>query len=148
MSGSHAVMLAGEEPSGAAEAGLHLVDDKQRPVRIAELSGGGEEGGVTQTHPALTLNDLHDHRRRFVAHRSAQLVHVVERHEVEAAEQRLEGVAVLVGGGERTHRAAVESAHRAHEPAPARRVHRELDGRLVRLGARVAEERAGGRSAA
>ncbi len=48
--GSDAVVLVGEKCSGAADTGLHLVEDQQRAVAGGDLAGGGQiTGGGTTT---------------------------------------------------------------------------------------------------
>ena len=41
--GPHAELLPGEERAGAADAGLHLVEDQQRAVLVGELARLREE---------------------------------------------------------------------------------------------------------
>ena len=49
--GLDAEVLEPEEAAGAAEAGLHLVDDQHDPVRVAEAADAGRNSGGLPTKP-------------------------------------------------------------------------------------------------
>ncbi len=61
MSGVIAALLIGEQRAGAAHAGLHLVEDQQQPVAVAELAHSPQVAGVGGHDAALALDGLeHD----------------------------------------------------------------------------------------
>src|SRR4030081_3307590 len=58
-----AVLLEREHRAGAAEAGLHLVDDQEDAALAAEPRGLGDELMRGGTHAAFALHELDDERR-------------------------------------------------------------------------------------
>ena len=57
-------MLEGEEPSGAAEAGHHLVQHEESAGLVAAAAQRGEEARAGDAHASLGLDRLDDHRGR------------------------------------------------------------------------------------
>ena len=135
-------VLAGEEFSGAADAGLDLVDDEQRAVAAAERFGALEIVVVGQDH-ALALDRL-DHERRHLAvrQRAVERGEIVERHADAIRQQRLEAAAegVIAVQRKRPIGQAMERMAAIGDAGAARRGARELDRGLDRLGAGIGEE--------
>ena len=61
--GCDALLLAGEESSGAPEAGGDLVGDEQDAMRIAELSQSPQVALGVDEHPGCALDQRLDHHR-------------------------------------------------------------------------------------
>ncbi len=121
-------MLDREEAAGAAEPGLHLVDDEHDPVIVAEAADSGDELGRRDDEASLALNRFEDdrgdglrgddgreralqRRERGLARDAAVLVR--ERHPVDLGREGPEPGLVRVhlrGEGEREQRPAVEAA--------------------------------------
>ena len=59
-------MLETEPPAGAAEPGLHLVDDEQRLALVAQPAHAVEVLGRRGLHAALALHRLEQHGRDAV----------------------------------------------------------------------------------
>ena len=119
-------------------------------MAVAERAHTGEEPRLRGHHAALALHRLQHHRADVAGrHRRLELREVVEIDVPEARGQRLEAFLVLRlrGRGDRGQRAAVETAAEGDDDATlggaalrACPLARELDRRLVGLGARVAQE--------
>ena len=162
--------LASVTASGSTPSRRNASQAPQRPMPVctssqissaslgvAQLARRRQEAGVQRVHAALALHRLDQHGGGARADGGPQGVEVVGRHVREARRQRLERLLLRSrpGGRQRAVRAAVERALEADDLVlvrPAARpaaAARELDRRLVRLGAGVAEERAAvaGRSA-
>ena len=58
-------MLAGKHPSGAADARLHLVEDQQDAVPIAQFAQSGQEPVRRHEVTALALDRLHQDGGHF-----------------------------------------------------------------------------------
>ena len=162
-SGSTPVVLDREDPAGAPEAGLDLVDDEDDPVLVADPAHALAELGRRDDEAAFALyrldhdrgdvlgGDLRDERalerrERVCGARAAVLVR--ERHAVDLGRERPEPRLVRVGlrgQGEREQRPAVEAALEGDHAGPPGVGARELDRVLDGLGARV-EERGLGRA--
>ena len=142
--GRDTVLLEREHRPGAAEAGLHLVEDQERTALTAQTRRLGDELARGRTHTALALHELDDERRGLARDRGVERLRLVEwdvrgaREEAVAAER----LAILrpPGRGERAHRLPVEATHRRDDPRPLRRHSRELQRALDRFRAAVAEE--------
>ena len=161
--GLDAVVLDREHPPGAAEAGLHLVDDEEDPLAVADRAQPLHELRRRGDEAALALHRLDDDRgdrlggdlRRERALERVERVApadpavlVRERDAVDLGRERPEPRLVgmrLRGEREREERAPVEPALEGDHRRPARVAARELDGVLDGLGARV-EERGLGRA--
>ena len=141
--GRDAGVLEAEPRPRAPGAGLDLVDDEQRAVSPREFASRLEEALGKVDDARLTLDRFHDQGRDGVVDR--RLERFDRRGNVlDAARQRLERIAHvrLSGERERPHRAAVERIDEGeHAGSCAARVieARELERRLVGLGAGVAE---------
>ena len=164
--GLDAVVLDREQLAGAAEAGLHLVDDEQDPLAVADRAQPLEELRRRGDEAALALDGLDDDRgdrlggdlrrerpleRGERVARGDPAVLVRERDAVDLGRERPEPRLVgmrLRREREREERAAVEAALEGDHRRPARVAARELDRVLDGLGARVEErglDRAGER---
>ena len=125
--------------------GLHLVDAEQRPDLEGELGRGLCELRLERDHAALAEHGLEQDQRRVRGgcERRLERLDVVRPGERDAGDERPEALPLrrLTRGRQGAERAAVEAAFERHDPRPAGCLARDLEGRLVRLGARVAEER-------
>ena len=113
--GPHAIGVLEPEPlAGAAEPGLHLVDDQQRLALVAQRAHRREVAVGRGDHAALALDRFEHHRADALVHRGRERVDVAELDLAEPDRQRLEHFLLLrlAGGGERGERAAVERAVR------------------------------------
>ena len=63
--GTDALVLEGEPRAGAAQAGLHLVEDQQHAVCVADAAQGGEPARRRHDDAGLALDRLDKHGRRF-----------------------------------------------------------------------------------
>ena len=110
--GHDAGLLEGEPRAGAADAGLHLVEDEQRPDLAGDLAGRAQVGRATGPHARLALDRLEDQGGGLLGHGGSQGVDVAPRHVADPGDERLERLAVgrLVGQREGTRGAAVEGA--------------------------------------
>ena len=144
-------VLMSEPASGAAHAGLDLVQHQQPIVPVAERTQPGEIIILRHDHAAFAKHRFDQHRDHFrVAggnFRQGFDIVVGETHET--LHQRLEASVHfwVAGGAQRRQRAAVEAAlgDRDLGRVDATRVTtgaRNLDRRLVRLGAGITEEHA------
>ena len=148
MSGVDARPFIGEELAGAADAGLHLVEDEQQAVLVAERAELAQELAGDEADAALALDRLDHDRRGLGPDRRLDRLEVAERHLVEA-----------LGGGPKPSRyfglpvaASVASVRPWKAPGEgddARALGmaadeliapRRLDGALDRFGAGIAEE--------
>src|SRR6266487_273794 len=132
----------GEEAARAAHARLHLVEDQERAGPVADLAGGGQVFRRRDVDAAFALDRLQQDGRRLVIDGAAQRLDVVEGYVHEARDERLERLPEVPPPrrAERPHRPPVEASHRRDDLRAARRRARELEGRLDRLGAGVAQE--------
>ena len=140
----HPFRGAGEQGSGAAEAGLDLVDHELDPVLGAQGRGGGEIARRRLDDAALALDRLDDEGGivpAAFAQLRVQRRDIAERHisdiEDRRAERLLEGSAP--GDRQRAQRLAVEAVAGRQERAPAGGGAGELQRRLGGLGAAVGE---------
>ena len=146
--GRDAGPLVGEQLAGAAHAGLHLVEDQQQAVLVAELAQRAEERRRDDAHAALALDRLDQDGGGLGPDRALDRFEIAERHLVEAVDRRAEAfeIFLLAGGGERRQRAAVEGALEGDDAVAlglaARRLvfARHLDRAFHRLGAGIGEE--------
>src|SRR2546426_3342419 len=143
--GDDLCLLVGEQRSRAPQPALHLVEDQPHAPPGAQLAHEREPLGIDRADAALALQRLDDHRRG--AGRRDRVIDrrpILPRDDAHAGDEGLERLAVLrpVGGGERGEQPAVERAREGDDlglPGP---LARELERRLVRLGARIVEEHA------
>ncbi len=144
----HAVVLRAQPATGAADARLHLVEEEQRAVLVADLPQLLQVAGRRGEHASLALHRLDHDARDVRAHHRAHRRGVSIGDVCHARERGAEALLILGVPGE---------GHRAHGP-PVKRVvegdeaialglavdeepaARELEHRLVGLRAGVAEE--------
>src|SRR5690606_36435639 len=131
---------------------LHLVEDQQEVVLVAQLAQFLEERPPRRADAALALDRLDQDRGGLIADRRLDLGDVAERHRIEPGQLRPEALEILVlaAGGDGREGAPVEGAlegddavalalaARVMEPA------RHLGRAFPRLGGRVAAERGRG----
>ena len=134
--GFHAELLPREEAAGAADAGLHLVEDQQRAVLVRKSACLCEELRRERVDAALALHRLEQDRRCARPD--------VLKPEARARDERLERRTLrgLPRDRKGTERAPVERAVERDDLGAARRLARPLERGLDRLRTRVAEERA------
>jgi hypothetical protein len=130
--GDHPV--AGLGAAGAHSRRHHLVEDEQRPDRVASRAEGGEEVDGRRDATGGTHHRLDQDGGDIAVDRAAQCGDVVERDAAkdERREQRLAAVSEV-------EQAAVIGAVGDDDHVAARVVPRELDRHQVGLGARVGE---------
>ena len=142
-------MLEGEQPAGAADAGLDLVQHQQPVVGVAYLAQARQVVVVRDLHAAFAGDRFHQHGDHvgIVGGNGAYRLEIVVGRAHETLYQWLEaGLHLAVaGGGEGGQGPAVKAAFHDHDGraldvAGAAVQAGQLDGRLVGLGARVAEE--------
>ena len=146
--GRNAGTLVGEQLAGAPHAGLHLVEDQQQAMLVAQLAQRLEERRLDDAHAALAHDRLDQNRRGLGADRAFGRVEIAERHLIEAVDHRAEPfeIFLLSAGGERRQRAAVEGALESDDAVTFRLTvrrlvfARHLDRAFHRLGAGIAEE--------
>ncbi len=151
--------------AGAARAALDFVDHEQDAVAVAHFAQAGEEAGRGHDVAALALDRFDEdtgnigRRQHGAEHLVFDIVHddiavglvwwagqdgtigVGVGHVIDLDASQVVGpLDGLAGGeGQRAEGAAVERAHEADEARAAGGVHGQLDGRLDRFGAGVAE---------
>ena len=96
----------------AAHAGLHLVEDEQKTVAVAQLAQRPHVLGRRDVDAALALHRLDHDRGRLRPDRLLDGGKIAERHMVEAFDRRPEALEVFLvaAGGDGRERAAVEGA--------------------------------------
>jgi hypothetical protein len=107
-----AFVLIGEPGAGAAEPGLHLVEDEEHAVRIADPAQAGDEARGRHDDARLPLDRLDQHGSGLARDRALDRGEIAERHGTESRRERSEAVAVIGLGRKRGdgRRAAVEIA--------------------------------------
>ena len=142
MSGVESVVLEGVERAGSTEAGLHLVADEERPGRVHGVLEFSPALGV-EFVDALPLDRFDDEGRHVAALEfSHQRVEVAEGNLRRVGQERTEALAKVgrTVDGERAHREAVIGVRVIQDASTTGARASELDRRLDRLGAGVAEE--------
>ena len=142
------VLLESKQAAGTANAGLHLVDDKQHILLAAELLYLLDELAVKRQNTALALNQLHHDGAGHIVRLCAYRLDVVGNRVIKALGKREEIVVetLLTGGLQRGYGTSVEGIdERQHLEAALtilveRVLARQLDGTLVCLSARVGKE--------
>ncbi len=138
----------GEKLAGASDAGLHFVENEQKPVLIRQFAQGAQEGPARMPHAAFALHRFDQDGAGLGADRRARRIQVAERHLVEAVDLRAEAgqVLLLVARRDGRQRAPVEAAFEGDDPVAFRMAvmamefARGLDRAFQRLGAGIAEE--------
>ena len=141
--GDHAHRFRGAEGAAAPHAALDLVEEERRAVGVAGPAGGEQEVAAQVPRAGEALHRLQDHRGDRPVHRPLQRRDVVGRHpggERDAAPRRRLLVAGAVGARERRRRSSVPSTEHGDDPSTAGGLASQVQGVLVRLRARVAEE--------
>ncbi len=88
--GGDLLVIAGEHPSGATEAGLDFVGDQQDALFPAKSGELAQKTIRRQNHPGLALDRLRQHGAGVGGHRLAHGVDVSIRHQHEAWGERPE----------------------------------------------------------
>ena len=148
MSGVDTGALIGEQPPGAPETGLHLVEDQQQAVLVAQLAQAAQEGRRRNAHAALALDRLDQDGGGLRPDGLLDRIEIAERDLVEALDRGAEAFEILLVAGRRDgrERAAVEGALEGDDAVAlglARRrliFARHLDRAFERLGAGIREE--------
>ena len=144
--GRHADALVGEPVAGPPAAGLHLVENQEQFVLVGQFSQAGQEAVGRNADAALALDRLDHDRRRLVVDQPGGRLQVAEGRSRRTLPPAAPALVILgLGGGRgRGQGAAVEPALEGDDLVAAlgRAVQpHQLDGRLVGLGAGVAEKR-------
>src|SRR5262245_20473844 len=115
--GRDAGSLVSEQPTRAAHAALHLVEDEEQPASVAELAQAPQLLSRELAHAALALHRFEQDASGLIADRRLDGTGIAERHLVEALDLRTEPFEIfrLAAGGDRRKRAAVEGALEADE---------------------------------
>jgi hypothetical protein len=98
--GAHALVLAGEQAAGAAEAGLHLVGDQQHVVLAADFGAAGEPAGGRDHDAAFALDGFEQEGRGVGGDGCLEGRGVAVGDAAEARREGAEAVAVLGLGRE------------------------------------------------
>ena len=142
--GPDARRLMGEEPPRAAVSRLNLVQHQLRPGLGGRLAQPPQELVRRAVDARHTLDALDDHRRelprRELLPGGFEVIQRCELHVGGAVEGRLNRGVVRHGDGSR--RAAVEGLRNGQHLLASRVERRQLQGVLIGLGPRVAEEEA------
>ena len=140
--------LIREKLSGSSDAGLHLVEDQEDILLVAELPERLHVVVLERQNSALSLYRLRYDSADILRHRALKSVRVVRRDVPEPFSEREEVVVehVLSGRREGRHRSAVEGVRERDYRRPSlsvfvkRVLSRDLYRTLVGLRAGVAEE--------
>ena len=140
--GHDAVAIAGEAIPATAQAGLHLVGDKERPASIARLANGAQISGRRDVNAPFPLHRL-DEKRRGVVQGFVEYVTATVGNAERVREQRAEGPlkGFAAADRERAQRLSVIGVERADDLRASGRGARELHRALDRLGSAVAPKR-------
>jgi len=144
-------LLIGEQRARAPHPHLDLVVDQQQFPLVAQPAHPRQIVFRGQIDSAFPLDRLHQDRAGLLAQRLLKRRKIVEGHVAEAGHQGIESLAelLLAGGGDRGQGPAVKGIEHGENLVTAAPAHRtlvaahELDGRLVGLGAAVAEKHPG-----
>ena len=90
--GRDAGALIGEQFAGAAHAALHLVEDQQQAVLVAQLAQRPEERRLDDAHAALAHQRLDQDRGGLGADGALDRLEIAKRHMVKALDHRAEAV--------------------------------------------------------
>ena len=78
----HSRMLLAEPFSGAAKAGLHLVENEQCSGIVTDLAGSAQVVGIRHVNPRLSLHRLKDYRSRLFCYCRLHGLNIVVWYEV------------------------------------------------------------------
>jgi hypothetical protein len=111
----------GEQPARPAHPALDLVEEEEQAELVRHLAQSAQVLGLSGHNAALALDRFHQEGRGLRRDRRAQLVEVGEGDVVEAFEQGLEplGVLLLPAGRNGRHGAAVEGVVAGDDPVAA-----------------------------
>ena len=114
----NAAVLISEETPGAADASLHLVEDQQNAMPVADLAQTAQEGGWDHPHAALALDRLDHDRGHLRPDRRLDRGEVGDRYLVEAVDLGTEPFEILflAARGDGGEGASVESALESQHP--------------------------------
>ena len=101
MSGVDARPLMGEQLAGAADAGLHLVEDQEQAVLVAELAQAAQALRRHGADAALALDRLDQDGAGLGRDRRLQRLVIAERDLVEALDLRAEAFEILLSARRR-----------------------------------------------
>ncbi len=141
--GVHAFAVCGDEGSGAADSGLHLVEYEERAVFFAERLDGCQVVGRRRNDAGLALERLEDDGGDLVlAEGGIERGEIAEGNLVGLWEQRTESFLpeVVAHQGERSAGKAVEGAFGVDDAVAAGEDAGELDDGFDALAAGAAEE--------
>ena len=93
-------MLVCEEPAGASQSRLNLIDHEQHAIAPADVGRFAQKSFRRNRDAGLALNRLDQKRAGVGRDRVAQRRRIAERNDLEARRERPEAVAILLVGGE------------------------------------------------
>jgi hypothetical protein len=99
--GPGVLMLEGEPGTGASEPRLHLIEDQQHVVRVAQVAEPCEKPRGRNDDAGLTLDRLHQHGDRVGRDRPLDGGEVTKGDAVEAGREGSEAIAIVGLRGER-----------------------------------------------
>ena len=146
--GFDAGVLIGEQIAGAADAGLHFVENQQQAVIVAKLAQRAQEIVRHDAHATLAHHRLDDDCSGFRCNGFLDGVEIVEDDLIETGHRRAEAfeIFLVAGGRQRGERPAVERAFKGDDAVALGLARGELilashlDRAFDRLGSRVLEE--------
>ena len=111
-------MFIGEEPPGAAHAGLHLVENQEQLVPVADVAQAAQKGRRDHSHAALALDRLDQDRARSGPDRRLDRVEIGQRNLIETVDLGPKAVQIfrLAAGGDGGERAPVKGALEGQNP--------------------------------
>ena len=148
--GDHAEVLGGEHPAGSSHPGLHLVEDQQDPVLVADAPQRRQKIRQRQQVSALAQDRLHDHRGHILGRHqvreqlfldAGRVAPVGVEHAWQQGTEVLSVLGLAGGQGQGAQSAAMKAAPKGDDGAAPRVVASQLEGGLDRLGSRVGEKR-------
>src|SRR5438093_1113529 len=142
--GDDPCLLRGKQRPRAPETTLHFVKDQRAAAGVAVFAQEHQKLGGDGAHAPFALHGFDDDGRRALGRDGAlRGLDVTERNDVHVREQRLEGPAVVgpIRCGERGEQPAMEGTGERDDVGLLRPFAGELERALVRLGARITEER-------
>jgi hypothetical protein len=137
-----------KQVAGAAHAGLHLVEDQQQAIVVAQLTQRFEKGVRRRAYAALALQRFDQDARGVRTDCASDGFEIAERHLIEAIQRRPKTLEIFggPGRGQRRQRAPVKRAVEGDDAIALRVAFggvmsaRDLDRAFHRLGAGVREK--------